>query len=318
MRSTVGNLVRLFGPLLFLLAASCTTPTGGGRCGFWIDVYRGEPTPYEEIIDDLAGVRVIYLGERHTLDRHHALQERIVQDLAARGLPLVLGLEQMEFYNQPILDEYNRGQIDFDELAEKSNWAKRWSNYEDYRPIVEAAHAAGVPILALNAKAETVRQVARRGLDGLEPSLRRELPADIDLDNRMYEQHLAQVMMVHAMMPAKMMRTVYEAQVARDETMADRLCQFLKSEAGGGRSAVVLCGAGHVSHGLGIPNRVQRRMPGLQDRIIVLSESGDVVLSEREKALTRDITITHEQLRILDKPIADYLHALNLKPASED
>jgi len=304
-------------PLLALLQASCAGVPGTERCAFWIDVCRGEPLTYEDVLDDLAESRVVYLGERHTLERHHAIQERIVTDLARRGVPLVLGLEQMEAFNQAALDRYHQGEIDFDELAEQTEWGKRWSNYEQYRPIVEAARQAGAPILALNARKETVRKVARQGIDGLDPQIRSELPDEINLDDPLYEQHLNRVMMVHAMVTPEMVRGRFEAQVTRDETMADRLCAFLESEQGRDRTAVVLCGAGHVSHGLGIPDRVRRRIPGIRDRIIVLSGSGDVELSPRMKAMARDITITHEQLRELDRPIADYLHAVSRKEKPE-
>ena len=299
--------------LVVLLQTACATRPDN-RCGFWIDVYNGEPVSYTDLVDDLAGVRVVYLGERHTLERHHDLQERIVRDLAARGVPLVLALEQLEYPSQPALDRYNEGEIDFDELAKETDWAKRWSNYEQYRPVVEAAHAAGAPVLALNARSETIRQVGRKGLEGLPPETRAELPVEIVVDDPMYRSHLNRVLMVHAHMPEAMMKTVFEAQVSRDETMADRLCAFLKSPAGEGRCAVVLCGSGHVSHAMGTPSRVRRRMPEITDRILVLTGSGDVEISEKMRAMTREITITHKQLRELTVPIADYLHATSLKP----
>lgn len=302
--------------LLVLAAAVGVTgcATSAHRCSLWLDVYDGEPVAYADMLDDLAGVRVVYLGERHTIDRHHALQLQIVNDLIARGRPLVLALEQMEAQYQPTLDEYNRGALAFGGLAQQTDWAKRWSNYEDYRPIIEAAHAAGAPILALNAKAETVRQVGRQGLDALPPETRAELPAEFNLDDAMYEQHLAQIMMVHAMMPEKMMRTAFEAQVTRDETMADRLCTFLASDAGRDRVAVVLCGSGHVQQGMGIPSRVRRRLTDVTDRIVIFSASGDVEISPQMRKMMRDITITHEQMRILDRPIADYLHVISPRP----
>lgn len=297
-----------------LMLAACAAPSAEPRCGLWIDVYRGEPLPYVELLEDLRAARVIYLGERHTVARHHELQKRIVEDLAAEGVPLVLAIEQMEHTGQPALDAYNRGEIDFEQLAEQTRWAERWSNYEQYRPIVEAARAAGAPVLALNARAETVRQVARKGIDGLDPEQRGELPERILLDDPMYEGHMRRVMMVHAMVNESMLRRMFEAQVSRDETMAARLCAFLQSDAGRDRMAVVLCGAGHVSHAMGIPTRVRLRMPGVRDRIVIFSESGDVELSERERKMAREITISHEQLRELDRPIADYLHAVEPKP----
>jgi hypothetical protein len=74
----------------------------------------------------------------------------------------------------------------------------------------------------------------------------------------------------------------------------------------------VLCGAGHVSYGLGMVSRVRRRLPEIKDRVILLSQSGDLELSPEELAITRDIEITHEQLRAINRPIADYLHVRSL------
>ncbi len=304
--------------LLPLTLAACnTTRPAAPRCALWVDVYTGEPVTYDALVDDLADSRVIYIGERHTVDRHHDIQAEIVRRLIARDVPLVLGLEMIEQQYQEDVDRYNRGEITFDELATAIQWEQNWSNYEDYRPIIESAHAAGAPLLALNAPRTAVRAVARQGLDNLAEDVRAKLPADIDLSDQMYLEHMKQVMMVHAHVNEMMLRAMYAAQVVRDETMADRLAAFLQSPAGANRTAVVLCGAGHVQQRMGIPNRVRRRMPGVRDRIIVLSESGDVVLSERQMAMAREIEITHEQQRVLDRPIADYLHVIGPRPADE-
>ncbi len=297
---------------LLLLQTSCAS-SGTERAGFWIDMYDGEPLPESEVLDDLADARVVYVGERHTVQRHHDLQLRVVDDLVARGRSLVLGLEQMERYQQPALDRYWKGEIDFDALAVETDWAERWSNYEQYRPILEAARASGAPILALNAKSETVRAVARQGIDGLTPEQRAKLPDEILLDQPMYEEHMRQVMMVHAHVSEEMLTRMFQAQVSRDETMAATLADFLLSETGRDRMAVVLCGSGHVAQAMGIPTRVRLRMPGVKDRILVVSGSGDVELSSAMKAMTRHITVTHEQRRQLAVPLADYLHVTELK-----
>lgn len=303
---TIAYLLAL-APLLTLLPA-CSAPHPAQRCRLWVDVYRGEPIDPDRMVDDLAEARVIYLGERHTVDRHHQLQVQVVKALIAREVPLVLGIEHMEAEYQPALDEYNRGAIDFATLADRTNWKERWSNYADYRTVLEAARSAGAPVIALNARREVVRAVYKSGLDDLDPTLRNELPAEFHLDDPMYREHLRDVMMVHAHVNDAMLDRMFVAQVARDETMAARLVAFLESAEGLKRTAVVLCGSGHCAHGMGIPARVRRRMPGVRDRIIVMSESGDVVLSEREQAMAREIEISHEQLRKLKTPIADYLH----------
>ncbi|MBU4271923.1 MAG: ChaN family lipoprotein [Planctomycetes bacterium] len=289
-----------------------------GRSSLWIDFFRGEPLSYEEVLDDLAGVDVVYLGEYHGVDRHHEIQRRIVTDLAQRGRPLVLAMEQLESFQQPDVDRYNRGEIDFDQLAEAIEWGRRWGNYKQYRPIVEAARKANIPVLALNARSETIRQVARSGgLDRMDPKARSELPADIWLDDPAYRKRLSLQMMVHAAANPETLRPMIEAQIARDEAMASALCSFLKSEAGRGRAAIVLCGAAHVTFGQGTASRVRRRLPEIKERIVRLSASSDVVLSPQSRAVARPVIITHEQLRQIDRPIADYLYVTSLKTTSK-
>jgi uncharacterized iron-regulated protein len=303
--------------VLFLMAAIASVASADEakpRRSMWIDLASGEPLGYENVLDDLAGAGVIYIGERHTLQRHHDIQQHILDDLAKRKIPLVLGLEQLESYQQPILDRYNRGEIDFDEFARKSDWAKHWDNYRQYRPIVETARKHDVPVLALNARAETIRQVARGGgVERLEAKLRAELPAEMQLDDPLYAKLLSLQMMVHAAANPERLRPMIEAQIARDESMAAALCEYLKSPAGKGRTAVVLCGSGHVAYGLGTASRVRRRLPEIKERIIVMSESGEVELSPAMKAQARPITISHQQLRDLGRPLADYLQVTEAK-----
>ena len=284
------------------------------RCSLWIDACQGEPTTYDAVLSDLASVQVIYLGERHTLQRHHDIQTRIVTDLAARGTRLVVALEQLESFQQPKIDEFNAGRFSFDQLAEATGWAQRWNNYRQYQPVLEAARKAGAWVIGLNARSETIRQVARSGgVAGLDPAARKELPVDMQLADPPYERLLTMVMQVHMAATPERLRPMIEAQIARDEAMAHTLAAFLQSDRGRGRMAIVLCGSGHVTYGLGTVSRVRRRLPESHERIILLSESGDVELSEAEKAVSRPIDITHQQLRDLARPVADYLHVTTLK-----
>jgi uncharacterized iron-regulated protein len=300
--------------LLLSMPRTLVAAEDAGRRSLWIDVCAGEPLRYEEVLEDLAGVDVVYLGERHTIAKHHELQTQVLTDLAKRGKPLVLALEQLESVQQPTIDRYNRGELSFDQLAEATQWAKRWSNYEQYRAAIEAAQKLKIPVLALNARAEVIRQVARSGgVDRLDEKTRAELPKDVVLDDPLYRKLLGLQLMVHVSANEKMLRPMIEAQIARDEAMSAALATFLKSEAGRGRSAVVLCGSGHVAYGLGTPERVRRRLPNVKHRIIVFSESGDTVLSPQELKAARPITITHEQLSQINRPIADYLHETSLR-----
>jgi len=301
--------------VLMLAGLTAWAGTEEGRCGLWIDLYFGEPIAQADMLADLAGARVVYLGERHTIDWHHQLQAQIVADLAQRGVRLVIGLESMEPSHQAALDRFHRKEIDIDQLAQTTDWARRWRNWQQYRPILELARRFEVPLIALNAPAQVIRQVARNGgVAKLDEQARRQLPAQMQLDDPPYAKLLSLQMMVHASASPERLRPMIEAQIARDEAMAAALTEYLQSSAGEGRTAVVICGAGHASYGLGMPSRVRRRMPEARQQIVLFSESGDVELSAEERAQAREFRIAHDDLRGIGRPIGDYLYAKALKP----
>lgn len=307
-------------PLLMTAAlATASAFAASDPSEFWLDLVSGEEVTHEQVFADLATVDVIYVGEIHTVDRHHAVQLGVLQELAARGIAASLCLEQLPARDQPGLDRFNSGELTFDQLAAELNWAKQWRNYADYRALCEFARQQQFPVVALNAPADTIRAISRGGgLAHLPAEQRALLPADINLDDPLYEKLLNLQLAVHlAMDPAKL-RPVFEAQVARDETMAAAIAaaRALTGPDRRPRVAVVVIGSGHIRYGLGTPERVARRLPGVRDRIVLFTESGQLKLSDADKAAARDITITHADLRALGRPPGDYLRVLPIAAAS--
>jgi uncharacterized iron-regulated protein len=295
----------IFVCLAFLLAGYCAA---ADRPRIWIDASEGEPVEEGRLIDDLAKTRVIYLGERHTLQRHHETQARVISQIAQRGTPLVVAMEQLQSAQQHEVDRFNRGEVDFEGLARAIDWRKHWPNYQQYRPVLEAARKAKAPVIGLSPSADAIRSVARSGgVAGLDPAQRKQLPAELDLHDPVYEKLLAAEMMVHMAASPERLRPMIEAQIARDEAMSAALADYLRGDAGRGRKAVVICGSGHVAYGLGTPRRVRRRLGDDSDRIVILAECGDVRLSPEEKAAARPVEISHEQLRSIGRPVGDYL-----------
>jgi len=284
--------------------------TTHGEDGYWLDLYAGEQVPQASVVDDLSSASVVYVGEVHTIARHHRTQLELLEALHKAGKPLALGLEQIQADSQPLADRFNQGELDFDGLAQEMQWAKKWKNYEQYRPICEFAQKAGIPLIGLNAPAETIRAIGRGGFDSLSPEQRSQLPQDIVFTDPSYEKLMNMLLSVHMTMDPEKLRPIFEAQVARDETMAANVVKAMKDADGKDRAVFVICGRGHISYGLGTPDRVSRRVPGVIDRIVLVTESGELQLSPEEKQMQRDITISHQSLRDLGRPLADYLKIL--------
>ena len=298
-----------------LFFSGCTTvrfstaPTRAPEC--WIDLTRGEEAEHAAVMADLAKADVVYVGEAHTIRRHHELQLRLLQELFALGRPLTLCLEQLEARDQPAVDRYARGEIGFAALAAEIEWEKKWRNYRDYQPLCEFARSHRLPIRALNAPATVIRAVSRGGgLAKLPAGDRTQLPADIHLDDPVYERLMQLELAVHmAVDPAKL-RPMFEAQASRDETMAANIIAALRPTDGAKRVAFVVAGAGHVRYGLGTAERVRRRLPEVIERIVLITESGELVLSAADKAASREVTISHADLRALGRPPGDYVRVL--------
>jgi len=254
--------------------------------------------------------RVVYLGEIHSLPRHHDLQTAILEGLARRGVRLVLAMEQFEYFAQPALDRFNASGTDLNQLVAEAALDKRWRDHTNYHALLLTARTHQIPVLALNARAETIRAVGRQGLAGITAEQRAELPPEIVTTDPLYERLATRALGVHMAFDPQKLRPVFEAQVARDETMAARLAEYLSSPMGKSRTAVVICGRGHCEFGLGMPDRVARRIPNVTQRIILFSESGDLHLSEAERKQAREIEVPHQFLRELGRPPGDFFHII--------
>jgi len=302
--------------LIFNTAHSQVKPCGQ-REKLWIDLYRGEPLDLQDIVEDIKTVQVIYLCEIHSIERHHNLHNDIIQKLIDNNKSIVLGLEQMEAFNQGELDNYNNNKIDFNGLAEKTKWNERWSNYQDYKVIIENVRKTKGRIIALNARSEIVKKIGQKGLINLSKEDRNELPLIIDTRNADQNKLLNMILGVHAMMDPANLQTIIEAQTTRDEMMADIIYKNIKLLKEN-EVIVAIGGSMHFAYGFGVPGRVKKRIPSVKERIIMFSESGDLVLSPAEKAMAREIDITHEDLRFIKNPIADYLHIIEPEGKQEN
>jgi uncharacterized iron-regulated protein len=282
---------------------------------FMVDLLLGEPVPRDVLLDDLSSVRVIYLGEYHTIERHHKLQTELLRNLADNGMRLALGMEMFSYNQQEILDRWLNGNEDIDSLT-KDLGAEHWTNLKAYDSVISLARHLKIPVVALNAPDKLVKKVAREGLEGLSQSEKESLPERLEPINPLYDRLLRMRLKVHRAFKEKSLNNVVLAQVLRDETMASRIVSYLESPEGKDKSMIVIAGSGHMNYGFGIPERVERR-GNYSYRILLASESGELVLSEEEKRQAMPVAITHEDLRFIQRPIADYIQVIPLEEEDE-
>lgn len=218
----------------------------------------GDAVSRDDLVAKLAAARVVLIGESHDNAGDHAVQLELLEAVSAKK-PTGLGMEMFQRPFQPALDLFVSGEIDEAEMLEQTEWEKRWGFEVDlYRPLWNHAQDNGLPIIALNARRELTKRIAKVGVDGLSPSERESLP-ELDLTDDRYRAWLGEVFASHgARMESAKLEQFYAAQVTWDETMADTAARW--SQTHPDSTLVVAVGRGHVERDWGIPSRLRRRL----------------------------------------------------------
>lgn len=260
-----------------------------------------QPLGYQQILQGLAIADVIYLGETHDRLEDHQAQLTILQKLdehncqqgkATASSCLAIAMEMFQRPYQDIIDQYLAGNLTEQQLVEQTEYERRWGfPWEYYAPILRFAKERQLPVLALNTPTEVTRKVAREGLESLTPADKKYIPplSEIRTDNAEYRQRLLDIYKQHQTTnhhSKNSFERFFTTQVLWDETMADRIAQFLKIQPT--KQLVVLAGQGHIVYGYGIPSRVTRRLNkhGKQDlvqRSVLLSPPEEDLFSKGQK-----------------------------------
>ncbi|MGB3544553.1 ChaN family lipoprotein [Rubrivirga sp.] len=245
---------------LLLVTSAAAQPT---------DLDWAGPSSLEVVIDTALEADVVYLGEIHDDSVAHVAQLAILEAVLAQAdRPVALGLEMFETDVQLVLDEYLAGHIQERDLQAV---ARPWGNYAtDYRPMVEAAKLSGAPVLATNAPARYVRRLARgETLSGLEDDALATLPPlPIAPVSRATEAAFRELMGGMAGHGGPSVDDMLAAQNLRDVSMAHVVATWLAQNPGG--LVVHVNGSFHSAGGRGIPEHLERRMPGVRQLVVTL------------------------------------------------
>lgn len=251
-----------------------------------VDARTGREVDAQTFWDKVDSSRLVCVGEDHSNPHHHWVQLEVMKQVASHQKhTLALGMEMFQRPFQGILDDYAAARIDEPSLLSRSAWEERWGfDYGFYGPTIRAAIAAHAVLLALNAPKELVHDVVQKGLDGLTPEEKAQIP-ELDLNNKAHRAWFDATMeemggaSAHqhkdadnkeekpSEAPKMQMPSadrIYTAQVLWDETMADTAVKWLTATPNS--SVIVLAGNGHC-HDTAIVGRAKRR--GVGDAISV-------------------------------------------------
>jgi len=244
------------------------------------------------ILPNLVDNRIIYVGEQHDQFAHHLNQLAVIKYLHDNGHKVAIGLEMFQRPYQQALDEYVGEMSDEKTFLEESHYFTKWRfDYNLYKPIIDYAKKAGLPLIALNIEGEVNSQVAQMGIAELEKDHQLHLPQSMDFSIANYRHDLQTVFSFHQKMAHGHANFDHflQAQTVWDEMMAQSIDEFLQTNPK--HKMVVLAGNGHLRYKYGIPKRVYRRngepyVVILQDDILDESIADYVLMTETIKGKT--------------------------------
>jgi len=229
---------------------------------------RHLPTGLQVSVDGmmemLSGARLVAVGETHDSLNDQRVELTVVRELHRRFPGKVaVGMEMFREPQQGILDRWVRGELTELEFLKASKWYETWGyDFGAYRDLLLFAKENRIDVIALNPSKELQQAVRGSGLDNVPEDLLRKLP-EIDDTDQWQRAVLRGVFGGHAGHGGgdDSFASFYRVQLLWEETMAQRVVDYLKSPRGEGKRMVTITGGWHVKYGFGLPKKVVRRLP---------------------------------------------------------
>jgi uncharacterized iron-regulated protein len=226
-----------------------------------VHLRTGLQVSLDGMMDMISGATLVCVGETHDNIHAHRVELTIIRELFRR-FPgrIAIGMEMFREPQQAALDRWTKGELSELAFLKAVKWYDNWGfDFDYYRGILEFAKENGIDVVALNPSKEIQEEVRRGGLDNVSSDLKARLPGVGEADPY---QRAAMKAVYGSHLPTEgMFASFFRVQMLWEETMAERVVDYLKSPRGKGKKMVTITGGWHVRYGFGLPKKVIRRMP---------------------------------------------------------
>jgi uncharacterized iron-regulated protein len=232
-----------------------------------VDVRERRELSPQDLVERLAAVRFVLLGEKHDNPDHHRLQAWLIERLASDGSRRAVALEMLSGdVSGALARQRSSAPHDVDGIARAVEWERRgWPEWSLYRPVFAAAVGAGLPLIAADLERDELARLRAGGEPG--EALRR-LGLDRPLDAGALEALRADLDRAHCgALPASAMDRMVAIQRARDAALAAALAGSAPRD-----GAILIAGAGHVRVDRGVPVYLERAAPESRSVSLALQE----------------------------------------------
>jgi len=268
---------KLFLLLLSFVLLSFTT---ADRPAYRLFTATGKSADYDQMLKELAQADVVLFGEQHNDPIAHWLELQLAKDLAQRKAgQVVLGMEMFERDVQPLVEQYNVGELDDKAFEEQS---RPWPNYAtDYKPLLQLAQRQKLRVVGTNVPRRYASQVAKGSLSALDALPANEkawiapLPVTVDYELPGYKN--MQAMFGGDAAHGAGVQNIIQAQALKDATMA----YFIRQNRQPGQLLLHFNGSYHSDNHDGIVWYLKQADPKL--KILTVSTVAQEQLGKLEK-----------------------------------
>ncbi len=130
--------------------------------------------PLNVVAEDLINYDILLFGEEHNDSVTHYLERTLFELLYNKyGNDLALSMEMFDRDVQPVMNEFLKGFIKEKHFIKD---ARAWSNYRDYKPMIEFAKEYQIDVVCANAPARYANLAGRKGQEYLKdlPSISKD------------------------------------------------------------------------------------------------------------------------------------------------
>jgi uncharacterized iron-regulated protein len=219
---------------------------------------RNLPVGLQGFLQEARGCDVIYLGEIHQMPQVLSFQIDVLSGLVNMGAEPSLGLEMLNVLQQQALDLYIAGGLPRDKFLEIYETSPEGFDLRHYMDLIDVAAGYRLKVVALNIPRDVASTVALKGLDRAELEGFRLDEGQIRDSSARYREALSRVYRKHPHERISEDNFIL-AQAIKDEMMAETIAYCLLNGLAGA-PFVAVTGRGHMEYGLGMPERVRKKM----------------------------------------------------------
>jgi len=208
-----------------------------------------------EVISLINKSDVILLGEIHDNPVQHEIQQKLFEARIASGARPALMMEQLNIENQPELDHALMGS-DRNEVLNNVYKLVKFSNAEDYKPLLAIAVDNKLPIIAANTPNQKLNPVIWRGYDAYDADELKRLKVEEVWNDKRQKYMVTHMGGAHCGQLRDELRVgLSRSQRLRDALMVDSAVSSIP------RGVVAILGSSHARRDIGLPLYFAARDP---------------------------------------------------------